>query len=414
MSLGQAARQSAGTAAMPSGSFLDPGVTRILLLNYEYPPLGGGAGVATEAIARRLAARGFQVDVVTAGAPAGARVARQAERLGSAGGRLSLFRVRSCRVGLHEASMRDAAGYLRAALPVIRRLAARHRYDVVHCFFSLPTGALLRFAGLGETPVVLSLRGSDVPGYDPHNRFLQVAHRALLPLTRSIWRSAARVVALSDSLGRLAATSDASLRYSVIRNGVDLDLFHPPATPRTLRTDRVRCLAVARLVERKGLDDLLHALARQERGRFELEIVGTGHDEARLRRLVRSLSLGNEVRFLGALDRSAVAARYREADLFTLASWEESFGNVFAEALASGLPIVGSRAGGIPEFIADGVNGILVPPRDPAALAEALHRLAGDLVTRARMRARNRADAEQKLGWDRVADAYLDLYAQAR
>src|SRR5688572_27573111 len=98
MSLGQAARQSAGDAPSPTGSFADPAGVRVLLLNYEYPPLGGGAGVATEAIARRLAVRGFQVDVVTAGAQTHARVAREIERHGSSGGRLSVLRVRSCRI----------------------------------------------------------------------------------------------------------------------------------------------------------------------------------------------------------------------------------------------------------------------------------------------------------------------------
>ena len=134
---------------------------RILLLNYEYPPLGGGAGLATAALAEGLAEQGVAVDVVTAGLDSvtGSEEARD--------GRLRVHRVRSRRTGIHEAGMLDAASYLRAALPLVRRLLRTHRYDAAHFFFSLPTGALLPFLDLRGTPVVVSLRGPDVPGYDP-------------------------------------------------------------------------------------------------------------------------------------------------------------------------------------------------------------------------------------------------------
>ncbi|MDQ3224236.1 MAG: glycosyltransferase family 4 protein, partial [Gemmatimonadota bacterium] len=169
---------------------------RILILNYEYPPIGGGAAVATAALAHGMVERGVTVDVVTAGA--GRRATRlPAESLGERG--LTVYRVKSRRTGVHEAGMGDAASYLIAALPLIRRLMRRHRYDVVHVFFSLPTGALLPLLDLRGIPVVVSLRGSDVPGYDPHNRPLQLAHRLLTPLTRWIWRRADRVVAVCES-----------------------------------------------------------------------------------------------------------------------------------------------------------------------------------------------------------------------
>ena len=169
---------------------------RILLLNYEYPPLGGGAGIATAALAQELAARGVAVDVVTAGAGAAGERRTSARLEGTlAEERLSLYRVPCRRSGIHEASMLDAASYLVAAFPVVRRLLRIHTYDAVHIFFSLPTGAVLPFLNLRGAPVVVSLRGSDVPGYDPHNALMQRAHRLLAPLTRWIWRRADRVVA---------------------------------------------------------------------------------------------------------------------------------------------------------------------------------------------------------------------------
>jgi glycosyltransferase involved in cell wall biosynthesis len=385
---------------------------RVLVLNYEYPPLGGGAGVATAALAQGLAEQGVVVDVVTA------NVGCDAERRGSARETqgqdgLTVYRVRSNRTGVHEAGMFGAASYLLSALPLVRRLLRTQRYDAVHIFFSLPTGALLPLLNLRGAPVVVSLRGSDVPGYDPHNAAVRRAHRVLAPLTRWIWRRADRVVAVCESLGRLTVHTCPGLRYSVIPNGVDLTLFRPPVQPRRDGA-RLRCLAVARLVERKGLGDLIRAFALLERGRFQLEIVGRGPDEALLRALARDLAVSHEVIFSGSLDRAAVAERYREADLFTLPSTAEAFGNVFAEALASGLPIVGSAVGGIPDLVDHGSNGLLVPPNDPATLARAITYLADDPELRSEMGRRNRVKAETTLEWSSVTSRYLTTYQGLR
>ena len=377
---------------------------RILLLNYEYPPLGGGAGLATAALAEGLAEQGVAVDVVTAGLDS---VIGSEE---ACAGRLRVHRVRSRRTGIHEAGMLDAASYLRAALPLVRRLLRTHRYDAAHFFFSLPTGALLPFLDLRGTPVVVSLRGSDVPGYDPHNRGMQLAHRLLKPFTRWIWRRADRVVAVCESLGGLTLQTSPGLRYTVVPNGVDLARFCPPGTERSNGRRTIRCLAVARLIERKGLGDLIRAFARLERGRFQLEIVGGGPDEAVLRGLVSSYGLDQEVRFRGVLDRTAVAQRYREADLFTLPSSAEAFGNVFAEALASGLPIVASNVGGIPELVEHGSNGLLVTPGDVEGLAGAIRYLAEDPKLRHEIADRNRAKAEATLEWAHVTKRYLSIY----
>ena len=377
---------------------------RILVLNYEYPPLGGGAAIATAALARGMVERGVKVDVVTAGAESGTPTESAEQQL------LTVYRVRSRRTGIHQAGMTDAASYLIAALPLVRRLMRTHSYDALHVFFSLPTGALLPFLDLRQTPVVVSLRGSDVPGYDPHNRGLQFAHRILAPLTRWIWRRADRVVAVCESLGQLARQTDPKLTYAVIPNGVDLQLFRPAGGGHRVPTQPIRCLAVARLIERKGLGDLIRAFALLERGRFELEIVGGGSDERALRQLASALGVAGEVRFLGPQPRAEVARRYREADLFTLPSSAEAFGNVFAEALASGLPIVSSPIGGIPDLVEHGTNGLLVTPGDVNGLAAAIRYLAEDPELRLAMAQRNRAKAEATLEWSRVTHRYLSTY----
>ena len=382
---------------------------RVLLLNYEFPPLGGGAGVATQALARGLASRGVVVDVITAGGRDECRSEVLWDGHGEEG-LLTVYRVKCSRIGVHQAGMGGALSYLHQALPLVRARMRDERYDVVHVFFSLPTGAMLPFLTLGDTPVVVSLRGSDVPGYDPHQKQLERAHRMLLPLTRWIWHRASRVVAVCESLGRLALRTDPDLRYSVIPNGVDLTRFRPSTRGRSRHGGKIRCLAVARLVERKGLSDLIEAIASLERGRFELEILGSGPDERRLKDLAFRLGVSREVIFAGSVSRSEIAGRYRDADIFTLASREEAFGNVFAEALASGLPIVGSTVGGIPELVEHGRNGFLVPPREPRALAAAIRLLADNPELRSEIGRRNRVHAEANLSWTRMTTRYLSTY----
>ena len=386
---------------------------RVLLLNYEYPPFGGGAGVATEALARGLARRGMMVDVITAGERAGETTELLWDGAAEHEGLLTVYRVPVKRVGVHQAGMRAAIEYLRGAIPLVRRRMRERPYDVVHFFFSLPTGAMLPVLDLGDTPVVVSLRGSDVPGYDPYQRGLERAHRMLLPLTRWIWRRATRVVAVCESLGRQAQATLPGLEYSVIQNGVDLGRFRPRAR-RAEPNRRIRCLAVSRLVERKGIDDLIRAFALLERGRYELEIVGGGADEQALRALSAELGLDDLVQFTGPLDRVRTAARYRDADIFTLASWEEAFGNAFAEALASGLPVVGSNVGGIPELVEHGRAGVLVPPQDPETLAAAIRFLGDRPELRLEMGRRNRAYAEANLSWERMTTRYLATYQGLR
>jgi glycosyltransferase involved in cell wall biosynthesis len=164
------------------------------------------------------------------------------------------------------------------------------------------------------------------------------------------------------------------------------------------------------VLERNGLADLILALGMLEHGRFELEIVGAGADEPALRDLADGQGLGDLVRFRRPVDGAALAQRYREADLFTMAPWEASFGDVFAQALASGLPIVGSAVGGIPELVRHGRNGLLVPPRSPRELAGAIRHLAELPALRAEIGRRNRTEAEANLSWERTTTRYLSIY----
>ncbi len=185
-------------------------------------------------------------------------------------------------------------------------------------------------------------------------------------------------------------------RTATIYNGVDLDLFSAGTRP-PARAGPVTVLAVAHLIPEKGIAHLLRALAAVPPALARLVLVGDGPEEARLRRLAEELGLAGRIQWCGL--RDDVASLLRDADIFVHpATWAEAFGWTIAEAMASGCAVIATDVGGIPELIEHGRSGILVPPADPDALAQAMTRLASDGAVRLELGRNARSRAEERFG----------------
>jgi phosphatidyl-myo-inositol dimannoside synthase len=200
-------------------------------------------------------------------------------------------------------------------------------------------------------------------------------------------RGADRILAPSaHTAGRIVSDYGVpSDRIAVVPEPIDLARWRAAlAAAPDLPRGPVSILCVAHLYPRKDVATLLDAMARLAGGAV-LRVVGTGPALAGLERRAREVGLGGRVEFLGHLPFDRLAAEYRRADLFCLPSRQEGFGIVFLEAMAAGLPVVAVRAAAIPEIVADGASGILVPPGDAAALANALERLIADPAQRRRL-----------------------------
>jgi glycosyltransferase involved in cell wall biosynthesis len=370
---------------------------KLLFVNYEFPPFGGGAAKASLAAATELAELGHNIDFLTVSP---AKTARPRPVRG-----LRVFAVNAYRRGPHEASMVGAMSFVAAAALRLPSLAAREQYDAYHYYFGLPTGLLALVPGPHQRrPYVISLRGSDVPGYDSS---LTPLHSMLLPVTRRIWARAGRVVANSYGLRTLASAAIPQQAIDVIHNGVDL----PAPTDRSTHVDEpVRLLAVTRLIHRKDIDCLLHAVRTLDRGCVALDIAGEGPDRERLEGLVRSLGLTEQVRFHGLATGAALAELYCEADVFVLNSIAESCSMALLDALAAGLPVVATDVGGTPELVEHGINGLLVTPGDAMGLAAALRQLVRDRQFRSELGLRGRARATSRHGWRAVAQKYEAIF----
>jgi glycosyltransferase involved in cell wall biosynthesis len=198
-------------------------------------------------------------------------------------------------------------------------------------------------------------------------------------------------------------------RIAVVPEPIDLEVWDDQFSraPRRPRNGPV-VLSVARMYPRKRLSDLLHAAAvlRARVDGIQVRIVGRGPEWDALSRLHAELGLGDTVVLLGDLTRERLAEEYVNASAFCLPSVQEGFGIVFLEAMAAELPVVACRIAAMPEVVLDGTTGLLVAPRDPAALAEALERLTREPALARRL---GQAGRRRALGFSprAVAERFL-------
>ena len=373
---------------------------KILLINYEYPPLGGGAGQATAALAREFAAAGHEPLILTS------RFRDQpAEEVVDG---VRIVRVPVIRRRQDRCTPPEMLTFLASASWTALRQIAAWKPDATIAFFGIPSGpvALLLKLTTG-TPYVVSLRGGDVPGFQPYD--LALFHKLLGPIIRLLWRHAAATIANSAGLQALGQKFAPELPIGVIPNGVNASTFHPAAEERAT-PGPVRLLFVGRVVFQKGLDVLFRALAALPTDRdWELEIIGDGDARPALTLEAAQLGIAPRITFSGWQDRAVIAERYRTVDLFVFPSRDEGMPNVVLEAMASGLPIVATAIAGSEELVRDGENGHLVPPESAPALTAALARLIAQPETRRAMGRASRERIEREYTWSRVAACYLDL-----
>lgn len=284
----------------------------------------------------------------------------------------------------------------------------RTRFDVVHAHFGPGSVYALPYAARFKLPLVVTFHGYDVPLlmgkdlYQPKNWRYGLAW----PLLRHrIDRFLAASLDLRDLLLKLGAPAERVFLYHL---GVDV----PAYAREPVEREHVEMLMIGRFVEKKGHEYALRAFSQVVRGGRDVRLVflGDGERESRIRGLATELGVADRVEFAGAVPHKEVARRLARTDIVLAPSVTAANGDresgilVLKEAGASSLPVVGTRHGGLPEIIDDGVTGYLVPERDIEALGDRLDRLAADPNLRARMGAAGR----------RKMEVEYDLHTQVR
>jgi glycosyltransferase involved in cell wall biosynthesis len=281
--------------------------------------------------------------------------------------------------------------------------------DVVHAHFWMSGLAALVGTRDLDVPVVQTFHALGTVKRR-HQGAADTSPAERLRLEAAVARQVDRIVATcSDEVDELSRMGIQRSGVDVVPCGVDLQLFTDtgPVLPRT--AGRRRLVTIGRLVERKGVQTVIEALA----GLADTELLVAGGptadrlaadpDVRRLRSIAHQHGVADRVHFLGRVLREDVPALLRSADALVTVPWYEPFGITPLEAMACGTPVVASAVGGLTDTVVDGTTGLLVPPRRPAALAAALHRLLSDetLLQGFGMAAADRA--RSRYGWDRVA-----------
>lgn len=330
-------------------------------------------------------------------------------------------------VGIKRAALVAAPLALAASTAAGAALARRARPDLLVAHWVIPNGPPLAIvAYAARLPLVVSLHGSDV--------YLAERRAPIGRAARAAFRTAGAVTACSPDLGARAVSLGAPVARTVtIPYGVDTARFRPLA-PAAAEREVVRrrlglgtgerlVLAGGRLVHKKGLDVAIDAFANLQapsaKRQSTLVLFGYGELQGALEAQVARLGLGGRVLFTGRVERDIMPALFAAADLFLLPSVHDHAGNVdglpntLLEAMASGLPIVASRVAGVPTVIDDGVEGVLVPEGDAAALGEAISGMLADPARAAALGAAARARAERDFTWPQVARRHLAVYESA-
>jgi glycosyltransferase involved in cell wall biosynthesis len=392
---------------------------KILLVTHNFPRHADDmAGAFLLALARGQQALGHEVRVV---APHAADLAER-EQVGG----VDVVRYRygadadetlAYAGTMHEQALRSWPArwrllqFIRAGRRAVRRECAAFRPDVVHVNWWVPGGFAVWPGGAAGRPVVLTSHGTDL--------FLLDRFPAARRLAGPVFRSASQVTVISTPLvARVERLGVPRERISVLPMPLTAGRFS--AAPRNQR-EAGGLLFVGRLIERKGPEWAIRAVAELRRkGRAaRLTVVGDGADRPRLDALVKELGLSGVVELAGALSHDAVAERYRTASVLLMPAvtdWkgeQEGFGMVLVEAMASGLPIVATRSGGIADVVTDGVTGLLVEERDPVALATAAGRLLDDPALAERLADAARADLEARFAPEAIARGYEAVYRRA-
>lgn len=362
------------------------------MLNYEYPPLGGGAGPVAKEIAEQLVKRGHHVDLVTMhfrGLP-------KKEVING----VVIHRVPAIRKKKETCETPEMLTYVLSAIPYCLKLSKNESYDIIHDHFIIPTGlvayVLRKIRGL---QYIISVHGSDVPGYNP-DRFTR-QHAFTKPLLRMIIRNAKLTVPLSNHLSELIKKNISdSYPLQVIPNGININKF-------SIRKKKKQLLMAGRLLQRKGFQHVLLSLQGIANNEWSIHILGDGPYRGELEKLAKGVSM--DVTFHGWLANGSDQFNrlFEESSIFCLPSSNENASIALLEAMLCEMAVVTSNVTGCPETVGD--TGFTVNFADVEKMGSILQQLMHNPDTIATLGARARQRVLENYDWEIIIGRYLGV-----
>jgi len=357
---------------------------RVLIFSTAYLPLVGGAEIAVDEITKRLP--NWQFDLITAKIQQGFK---KKEKINN---------VNVYRVGF-------GFGFDKFLLPFFgiwkaNKLERENNYDLTWSIMASFGGFLGLFFKKThlQKPWLLTLQEGDPP--EEILKKVGIFKKWFY----QIFQKADYFQAISSFLYNWAIKNGAKAG-EIIPNGVDLEIFKP--IERINNKNEKIILTVSRLVKKNGVDDLIKSVKELQ---VKLLILGNGPDEQELKKLAKNLGIENKVIFLGYIKYDDLPKYYSIADVFVRASLSEGMGNVFLEAMATGLPIIGTRIGGIPDFLEDGKTGLFCEIKNPQSIAEKIKQILDNDGLRKTLAKNGRDLVWKKYGWNGIAQKMEKIY----
>jgi glycosyltransferase involved in cell wall biosynthesis len=372
---------------------------RLLMLNNEFPPLGGGTGTVNRAVLLCLAqVPDLEIDLITSALGKQFKAEPFAEHI-------CIFKVPVNNRNLHHSSNRELLTYAARGLPFALKRHRTRPYDFCFAWSAVPAGGVaLALRRLGGLRYLVRVCGPDIPGFEQRYGPL---YPILKPTVKAVWRGAEVVVAKCEGEADMIRRIDSRVKVTLVPNGVDLAAF--TAAP-IGDGGPLRLLCVARLIERKGQHHLIEAVKRLTDDGLDvrLDLIGTGDALEADRSQAQQLGVSDRVNFAGYVPREDIATRYAAAHVFVLPSYNEGMSVATLEAMAAGLPVIVTRTGGTAELVEEGVNGLTFEWADVGTLTAHLKRLAHDRSLARTMGAASRQRAAL-FSWEAAAHTYLKL-----
>jgi L-malate glycosyltransferase len=342
---------------------------KILICNYEYPPIGGGGGVTTQRLAEELVKRHF-VTVVTS---AFGELAKHEILNGVEIHRVPVFYRRNAET----ATFLSMASYFPSSLIKGIALCRNKKFDVINSHFAIPTGpSAVILSKIFRIPHVLSIHGGDI--FDPSKRLSPHKSWGLHGLVQNIINSSDTVLPQSSN------TEQNTRKFYRIKKPIRIipHAIKRPAfevrerQPLGFSTDDILLITIGRLIPRKAIHHLITMISRINDKKVKLMIVGDGPERQSLEGYVARLGLTQRVLFTGWIAEEQKFQLLNIANVYVSSTLHEGFGLIFCEAMACGLPIVTFDNGGHTDFLIDGSSGFLVPAGDLDTLRERVEILA--------------------------------------
>lgn len=364
---------------------------RILIFSLAYFPFVGGAEVAIKEITDRLA--DFEFDLITVNLDG---KQKSEERIG---------RVNVLRIGNGKMSKYF---FPWMAARVAEKMHSEKKYDIIWAMMANQAGlAGLFFKKINPSiPFLLTLQEGD------SETDIWLRTWFMRPLYKNIYRRADFIQAISNFLADRAKKMGAKCPVEVVPNGVGSVISNQESVIRNTKEKVI--ITVSRLEKKNGVDIVIRALGEMRKQyrdiQLKLWIVGGGGLENKLRMLVKELNLEENVIFFGHVSPDEVYRYLLKADIFVRPSRSEGLGNAFLEAMAMGLPVIGTPVGGIPDFLKDGKIGLFCKVDDPGDLAEKITKLIHDENLYKKLSKNGKMLVEQNYQWNNISIRMGDIF----